>query len=41
MSPDGLGELQITDTPGEFEGPPDWSPDGGILTYDGDLSGLG
>ncbi|MCH7808945.1 MAG: PD40 domain-containing protein [Chloroflexi bacterium] len=35
-SPDGLVELQITNTPGVREGPPDWAPDGGSLTYIGD-----
>jgi len=32
--PDGLGvPVNITNTPAESEGPPDWSPDGGMLTY--------
>jgi len=39
MSPDGLGELQITNTPGVSEGSPDWAPDGDVLAYTDD-SGL-
>ncbi|MCI0783958.1 MAG: PD40 domain-containing protein [Chloroflexi bacterium] len=33
MSPDGLDELQITNTPELRELRPDWAPDGGSLTY--------
>ena len=36
MSPDGLGELQITNTPGIWELAPDWAPGGDMLTYASD-----
>ena len=32
-TPDGLGQLRITDTPLVSEGPPDWSPNGDRLTH--------
>jgi len=36
MSPDGLGEIPITNTPGISEGRPDWAPEGDMLTHTDD-----